>query len=81
MKKGLTLVEILVVLAIIAIMAAILFPVFEQARNAGKRKSEFSGCSNPQLLHAEMDNRGSEPSTSFTYQCSDGREITTDHEL
>src|SRR5512138_2980899 len=32
MKKGFTLIELLVVIAIIAILAAILFPVFAQAR-------------------------------------------------
>jgi len=37
MKKGFTLIELLVVIAIIAILAAILFPVFAQARNAAKK--------------------------------------------
>lgn len=37
MKKGFTLIELLVVIAIIAILAAILFPVFAQARNSAKR--------------------------------------------
>ncbi len=36
MKRAFTLIELLVVIAIIAILAAILFPVFAQAKNAAK---------------------------------------------
>jgi len=36
MKKAFTLIELLVVIAIIAILAAILFPVFAQAKAAAK---------------------------------------------
>jgi prepilin-type N-terminal cleavage/methylation domain-containing protein/prepilin-type processing-associated H-X9-DG protein len=38
-RKGFTLIELLVVIAIIVILAAILFPVFEQAMEAGKKAS------------------------------------------
>lgn len=42
LRKGFTLIELLVVIAIIAILAAILFPVFAQARNAAKK----TACAN-----------------------------------
>jgi prepilin-type N-terminal cleavage/methylation domain-containing protein/prepilin-type processing-associated H-X9-DG protein len=42
MKKAFTLIELLVVIAIIAILAAILFPVFAQAKAAAKRTSSLS---------------------------------------
>src|SRR5690348_5296758 len=37
--RGFTLIELLVVIAIIAILAAILFPVFAQAREAARKAS------------------------------------------
>jgi prepilin-type N-terminal cleavage/methylation domain-containing protein/prepilin-type processing-associated H-X9-DG protein len=42
MKKAFTLIELLVVIAIIAILAAILFPVFAQAKLAAKKISDLS---------------------------------------
>jgi prepilin-type N-terminal cleavage/methylation domain-containing protein/prepilin-type processing-associated H-X9-DG protein len=41
-RTGFTLIELLVVIAIIAILAAILFPVFAQAKNAAKQASDLS---------------------------------------
>lgn len=41
-KRGFTLIELLVVIAIIAILAAILFPVFAQARVAAKKTRAIS---------------------------------------
>jgi prepilin-type N-terminal cleavage/methylation domain-containing protein/prepilin-type processing-associated H-X9-DG protein len=41
-RKAFTLIELLVVIAIIAILAAILFPVFANAKEAGKRTSCMS---------------------------------------
>jgi len=41
-KKGFTLIELLVVIAIIAILAAILFPVFAQAKEAAKKTQAIS---------------------------------------
>ena len=40
--KGFTLIELLVVIAIIAILAAILFPVFAQAKAAAKKTADLS---------------------------------------
>lgn len=42
MKKAFTLIELLVVIAIIAILAAILFPVFAQAKEAAKKTTCLS---------------------------------------
>ncbi len=42
MKRAFTLIELLVVIAIIAILAAILFPVFAQAKYAAKKTQDLS---------------------------------------
>ncbi len=42
MKRAFTLIELLVVIAIIAILAAILFPVFAQAKEAAKKSADLS---------------------------------------
>src|SRR5882724_7645389 len=42
-KRAFTLIELLVVIAIIAILAAILFPVFAQAKLAAKKTVALSG--------------------------------------
>jgi prepilin-type N-terminal cleavage/methylation domain-containing protein len=46
MKKAFTLIELLVVIAIIAILAAILFPVFAQAKAAAKQTVNLSNHKN-----------------------------------
>jgi prepilin-type N-terminal cleavage/methylation domain-containing protein/prepilin-type processing-associated H-X9-DG protein len=45
-RRAFTLIELLVVIAIIAILAAILFPVFAQAKVAAKRTSDISNVKN-----------------------------------
>ncbi len=52
MKRAFTLIELLVVIAIIAILAAILFPVFAQAKAAAKKTVDLSN--HKQILAAEM---------------------------
>ena len=45
-RKAFTLIELLVVIAIIAILAAILFPVFAQAKAAAKKTQDLSNTKN-----------------------------------
>jgi len=52
MKKAFTLIELLVVIAIIAILAAILFPVFAQAKTAAKKTASLSNIK--QIALAEI---------------------------
>lgn len=52
-RKGFTLIELLVVIAIIAILAAILFPVFAQAKIAAKKAVSLSNTKQL-LLAAQM---------------------------
>jgi len=59
MRKAFTLIELLVVIAIIAILAAILFPVFAQAKLAAKTTASLSNVkqleTGNQLYYADAD--------------------------
>src|SRR5512140_3678709 len=59
-QRGFTLIELLVVIAIIAILAAILFPVFAQAKAAAKKTSALSNGKQEMLaeLMYMTDNEG-----------------------
>jgi prepilin-type N-terminal cleavage/methylation domain-containing protein len=50
-KAAFTLIELLVVCALMAILAAILFPVFAQARDAARRTTCFSNLRQIALAH------------------------------
>jgi prepilin-type N-terminal cleavage/methylation domain-containing protein/prepilin-type processing-associated H-X9-DG protein len=50
-RPGFTLIELLVIVAIIAILAAVLFPVFAQARDASRRATCLSNLRQLALAH------------------------------
>src|SRR5579863_4007027 len=54
--RGFTLIELLVVIAIIAILAAILFPVFAQAKMAAKKAVDISNMKQIGLSQTMYEN-------------------------
>lgn len=72
-SKGFTLIELLVVIAIIAILAAILFPVFAQAKEAAKKTQCLSNTK--QLGTASYMYATDNDDTLFTmnWNCDDGQ--------
>lgn len=82
MKKGFTLIELLVVIAIIAILAAILFPVFAQAKLSAKKIRALSEAkqigTSMHIYLADYDDvlflyRNSTPNPAYTKCLADGR--------
>lgn len=67
MKRAFTLIELLVVIAIIAILAAILFPVFAQAKLAAKKSVDLSNLKQigTMITLYSTDNDDYFPLTSF----------------
>jgi prepilin-type N-terminal cleavage/methylation domain-containing protein/prepilin-type processing-associated H-X9-DG protein len=74
MKKAFTLIELLVVIAIIAILAAILFPVFAQAREGARRTQSLSNVRQiGTAMHLYMGDF--DDTTPSTFVFADGRSI------
>jgi prepilin-type N-terminal cleavage/methylation domain-containing protein/prepilin-type processing-associated H-X9-DG protein len=73
-RTGFTLIELLVVIAIIAILAAILFPVFAQARAAARKTSCLSNLKQLGLssLMYVQDNDEHFPSWDWGFYCNGG---------
>lgn len=70
MKKAFTLIELLVVIAIIAILAAILFPVFAQAKLAAKKTQDLSNLK--QMATASFMYYTDYDDTLFLYRTGNG---------
>ena len=71
-QKAFTLIELLVVIAIIAILAAILFPVFAQAREKARAISCLSNLKQDSLAYAMYTQLMTTPSGSdagFSARC------------
>jgi len=66
-RRGFTLIELLVVIAIIAILAAILFPVFAQAKKAAKKTNDLSQNKQLGLASLMYSNDYDDQAMSFPY--------------
>jgi len=76
-RKAFTLIELLVVIAIIAILAAILFPVFAQAKLSAKQSSSLSEVKQQGLAQLMYMNDGDDHATPYVWENrGDGEWIT-----
>ena len=80
-RKGFTLIELLVVIAIISILAAILFPVFAQARERARMASCLSNGKQiglAAMMYAQ-DYDDTLPETGFNMPCHDANGNNSDN--
>lgn len=75
--RGFTLIELLVVIAIIAILAAILFPVFAQAKEAAKKSTCLSNEKQIGLAIVQYANDFDDTAPLATYVSPDGTSNVT----
>jgi prepilin-type N-terminal cleavage/methylation domain-containing protein len=80
MNRAFTLIELLVVIAIIAILAAILFPVFAQAKEAAKKTAgiaQMRQLSSALMMYAADHDDMPVPSTNYDCPITDPNRIWT----
>ena len=73
-QKAFTLIELLVVIAIIAILAAILFPVFAQAKMAAKKTAALSNLKQnaTAVIMYNTDNDDTYPMSAYSVNTANG---------